>query len=315
MASQGYRDWLNAGRPYTLIRPAKAVQAALRGYGLTVYDYPNDAHLQANTPEDHTPFSVTGWPGPNKRWKARALDVMPRSGSATHRKENADIARQLIRDRDAGVDGAMWIKYINWTDENGTCRQERWMDAARPLARTTRSSTDKGHIHISGRSDVDDDDRADGYDPMARLQGRDYSVADSQLIANAERGITALVAGTDPVQFDFPWNEQASEGFPNPLRQMTAKLDTLIAAAAADETRDVAAVAAINSLVATIQTGGASISAEPIIAAIEAVRAQTHAEVVQLQQELAAARAENQELRAALQAANAGRQPDSLSAE
>ena len=126
MASQGYRDWLNAGRPYTLIRPARAVQAVLRGYGLTVYDYPNDAHLKANTPEDHTPFSVTGWPGQNRRWKARALDVMPRSGSRLHRKENADIARQLIRDRDAGVPGAMWIKYINWTDENGACRQERW---------------------------------------------------------------------------------------------------------------------------------------------------------------------------------------------
>jgi hypothetical protein len=67
----------------------------------------------------------------------------------------------------------MWIKYINWTDENGTCRQERWTDAGAPLRRTTRSSTDKGHIHISGRSDVDDDDRADGYDPIARMRGED----------------------------------------------------------------------------------------------------------------------------------------------
>ncbi|MET7417438.1 hypothetical protein [Dactylosporangium sp. NPDC005555] len=315
MASQGYRDWLAAGQPYTLIRPAKAVQRTLRGYGLTVYDYPNEEHQKANTPEDHTPYSVTGWPGTNKRWRARALDVMPRSGSATHRKENADIARQLIKDRDAGHPGAMWIKYINWTDEKGNCNQERWTDAASPLRRTTRSSSDDGHIHISGRSDADDDDRADEYDPIGRLQGRDYSVADSQLIANAERGITALVAGTDVIQFDFPWSDQAGQGFPNPLRQMAVKLDALIAAAAADETRDVAAVAAINSLIASIQTGGASISAEPIIAAIEAVRAQTHAEVVKLQEELAAARAENANLVAALKVANAGRQPDGLSAE
>ncbi len=170
MVSQGYRDWLNAGRPYALIRPAKAVQATLRGYGLTVYDYPNDAHLKANTPEDHTPFSVTGWPGSNRRWNARALDVMPRSGSAAHRKENADIARQLIRDRDAGHPGAMWIKYLNWTNESGVCLQERWTDAGAPLRRTTRSSSDKGHIHISGRSDVDNDARADGYDPVARMR-------------------------------------------------------------------------------------------------------------------------------------------------
>lgn len=176
MASQGYTDWLNAGRPYALIRPAAAVQAALRGYGLTVYDYPNAEHLKANTPEDHTPFSVTGWPGQNRRWKARALDVMPRDGSTAARRENAGIARQLIADRDAGVPGAMWIKYINWTDEDGACRQERWMAPWDPLVRTTRSSSDKGHIHISGRSDADDDARADDYDPYARMQGAEMAL-------------------------------------------------------------------------------------------------------------------------------------------
>lgn len=134
-------------------------------------------------------------------------------------------------------------------------------------------------------------------------------------IANAERGITALVAGTDPVQFDFPWNQQARDGFANPLRQMAAKLDALLAAAAADETRDLAAVAAINSLVAAVQGGGAVLEAEPIIAAIQAVRAQTHAEVVALQEEPAAARAENLALSEALKAATADRQPDSLTAE
>lgn len=178
MASQGYRDWLKAGRPYTLIRPAKALQASLRGHGLTVYDFPNDAHLQANTPEDHTPFSVTGWPGQNRRWNARALDVMPRVNvpAAAAAKENADIARQLIRDRDAGVPGAMWIKYINWTSETGACSQERWTTDGQPLKRTTKSSTDRGHIHISGRSDVDDDDRADTYDPIRRLAGVDTPI-------------------------------------------------------------------------------------------------------------------------------------------
>lgn len=176
MASQGYRDWLKAGRPYTLIRPAKAVQKTLRGYGLTVYDYPNGAHLTAAKPEDHTPFSVTGWPGTNARWNARALDVMPRSTSLAHRKENADIARQLIKDRDAGLAGAKWIKYINWTDEVGVCQQERWTDSTLPNKRTTRTSTDRGHIHISGRSDADDDDRADTYDPVRRMAGIDTPI-------------------------------------------------------------------------------------------------------------------------------------------
>jgi hypothetical protein len=298
MASQGYRDWLSAGRPYTLIRPAKAVQATLRGYGLTVYDYPNDTHLQAAPPEDHTPFSVTGWPGQNRRWKARALDVMPRADSAAARNENAAIARQLIRDRDAGVPGAMWIKYINWTDEFGICRQERWTNAAAPLQRATKVSSDRGHIHISGRSDVDDDTRADEYDPIARLQGKEYSVSDSALIDNAERGVTALIAGTDPIQFDYPWNDQAAKGFPNPLVRLEKKVDALLAAAAADETRDRAVAAAIAA-------AGGDVDAVPIIAAIHAVADQVHADVEQLQQRLAAAEAHNVQLAAALAAAGA----------
>lgn len=173
MPSQGYYDWIDAGRPYTLIRPAAAIVAILRGHGLTVYHYPNDAHLKATVPEDHTPFSVTGWPGMNRRWFARGVDVMPRSGSDAHLKESADIARQLIKDRDAGHPGVMWIKYLNWTDEHGVCRQERWTDALHPFYRTTRLSGDRDHIHISGRSDADTDDRADTYDPIARMNGDD----------------------------------------------------------------------------------------------------------------------------------------------
>lgn len=167
MATQDYYDWDAKGRPYTLARPLKMVQTTLRGYGLTVYDYPNEEHQKASNPQDHTPYSHTGWPGTSKKYIGHALDVMPRSDSYEHRKENADIARQMIKDRDAQYPGAMWIKYINWTDENGVCRQESWKDK-----RTSSSSSDKGHIHASGRSDIDNDVRADGYDPVARMRGQ-----------------------------------------------------------------------------------------------------------------------------------------------
>jgi hypothetical protein len=230
MASQGYRDWLKAGKPYTLIRPANAIVVVVRGYGITVYHYPNDAHLQANTPEDHTPFSVTGWPGANRRWNARGVDIMPRSDSFAHRKENADIARQLIKDRDAGVPGVMWIKYINWTDEWGNCNQVRWTDAANPLKHTTRASSDRGHIHISGRSDIDNDDRANGYDPIARMKGQDME--SDPLTQNAERGVTALYTGADPVVFPAPWGNEPQTGseenpLPNPLVRLEKKIDDL----------------------------------------------------------------------------------------
>lgn len=193
MTSDGYKDWLAAGRPYTLIRPAKAVQATLRRHGLTVYDYPDTGHLTATVPQDHTPFSATGWPGANRRWNARGLDIMPRSDSAAGRKENADIARQFIRDRDAGVPGVMWIKYLNWTDEKGACRQERWTDKANPNRRTTISSNDKGHIHISGRSDADSDTRADTYDPIARMNGVSPMATAAEYAAhNADAALYAL---------------------------------------------------------------------------------------------------------------------------
>lgn len=236
MATAAYTTWVRLGEPYTLARPLAQTQKSLRAYGLIVYDYPNEEHQKANTPEDHTPYSVTGWPGTNKKYVARAIDVMPRNGTAAAKKENADIARQMIRDRDAGYPGAMWIKYINWTDEKGNCQQVRWTDSANPLKHTVRSSSDVGHIHVSGRSDIDNDTHADGYDPLARSKGG-YSVGDSQLIANAERGVTAIVANTDRIKFDNDWPNSGmpADGFPNPIKKIQSSIDELAVAGVSDE--------------------------------------------------------------------------------
>jgi hypothetical protein len=167
MPTNAYRVWVQAGRPYVLMRPAKALKGRLQGHGYTVYDYPDEAHLEAATPEDHTPFSATGFPVDSAFGVGHALDVMPKADTAAARRELADLSRKLIHDRDNLVPGVRWIKYINWTDEHGVCRQERWMDPTNPRTRSTRSSSDKGHTHISGRSDADNDTRADTYDPYA----------------------------------------------------------------------------------------------------------------------------------------------------
>lgn len=294
MASQGYRDWLNAGRPYTLILPAADLQRTLRGYGLTVYDFPNDAHLQASTPEDHTPFSVTGWPGPNARWKARALDIMPREGvpDAQARAENAAIARQLIRDRSAGLPGVAWIKYLNWTDEQGYCQQVRWTTDGQPNKATTRRSTDKGHVHISGRSDADSDTRARGYDPIARMRGSalegdemanswtfvDQPPADEWRLSQGSEGYAGQARDT---ALAFAW--QAA----NETRENTERL---IAAAAADETRDLANTAAIKALGAALQAGaGVSFDTAQVLQAIKDAADTARTYVEQLQADLRAA--------------------------
>jgi hypothetical protein len=159
--SPAYYVWIGSGKPFTLMRPARALQAKLQARGLVVYAYPDDDHLKAKIPEDHTPFSATGWPVKSAFGIGHAIDIMPRADTVAGRAEAATIARKLIADRNAGVAGVLWVKYLNWTDEKGVCRQERWTPN-----HTTTSSTDKGHIHVSGRSDCDNDSRADNYDPL-----------------------------------------------------------------------------------------------------------------------------------------------------
>lgn len=305
MASAGYNDWVGAGKPYTLARPAKAVQATLRSHGLTVYDYPDDGHLKATKPEDHTPYSVTGWPGRNARWVARALDVMPRTDkngrvTAAAVKENADIARQLIRDRDAGMPGAMWIKYINWTNEDGDCWQERWTSGGN--TRTTSRSGDKGHVHISGRSDIDTDTRADGYDPVARMTGG-ASMAGTTFdsIHNPPwgdgdpRSLARLL--WEVFDLDHYKAREIAAKFPGSLPAMIVGLEVAIAMqGGADATRDAANTAAIKVLADVIKAGGGSVDTVAIVNAVTQEAEKTRTLIKQVQ-------AENLDLRAKLAAA------------
>jgi hypothetical protein len=53
------------------------------------------------------------------------------------------------------------LKYVNWTDSSGACWHTAWQSAE-----TTRTSTDKGHIHCSWRSDHTTCDHATGFDPF-----------------------------------------------------------------------------------------------------------------------------------------------------
>lgn len=103
------------------------------------------------------------------------------------------------------------------------------------------------------------------------------------------------------------WLDEAKTGYgaPRPasaLGKIHSKLDGLTAAAAADEQRDNAALAAITALTALIQNAGGSVDAAPIIAAVKAVGDDTHALVTRLQQDLVDARAELATVRAELEA-------------
>jgi hypothetical protein len=180
MASQGYYDWIKAGRPWTLAAPLVQLQRVLQGYGFTVYAYPDESHQKANLPEDHTSYSATGWPNTSPRWWAFAVDVMPKKSGGM--LELASIAQQIIRDKDVGYPGTEWIKYINWTDSTGKTWQTSWKPN-----KATRTSSDTGHIHVSGRSDKTQ--ATTPYDPIARLRGQGgRSDEDMGILAEGPKG-------------------------------------------------------------------------------------------------------------------------------
>lgn len=153
-------DWKAAGRPYVLARPCKDLKTLLKAAGYVVYDYPDDRHQLADPPQDHTPYSATGWPIASARWVGHAIDVMP-SGNLLPLPV---LARRIIAARDARRPGTEWIKYLNWTDEQGRCHHESWKSGIR----VTSGSDDKGHLHISARSDYDASDTVSrsGWNPL-----------------------------------------------------------------------------------------------------------------------------------------------------
>src|SRR5690242_8761145 len=124
--SQDYYDWLNAGRPSDTAQPILDLAKTLRAKGYTAYIIGNDDQMKAHQPEDHTPFSHTGWPQPCPRWWITALDVMPKNGDM---HDLANLARALMAAKDGGVEAADPIKYMNWTDEAGNCYHVSWESA------------------------------------------------------------------------------------------------------------------------------------------------------------------------------------------
>lgn len=153
-----YQQWVSAGRGWTAATPIAQLADALRRHGYTVYILGDSSHLLASTPEDHTPYSATGWPVASPRGYVHALDIMPAGGSLP---SLAALGAQLAADKTSGV--ATWVKYMNWSPAGKGCQHWSW----EPRLSVTPSS-DAGHIHLSIRSDATHTDIG-GYDPVARM--------------------------------------------------------------------------------------------------------------------------------------------------
>lgn len=180
MPSKGFYEWVMAGRPYVDARPVAKIAETLRRHGYTVWTRGDESHMQALTPEDHTPFSVTGWPEPSPRWYGHALDVAdPAQTGRPDLPSLADLGAQLFKDKLADVPGARCVKYMNWEPygASGPCYHDEW----EPTHRRT-PSTDRGHLHLSIRSDMTSSRLSDDYDPLEALMA--ITPADAKLIVD-----------------------------------------------------------------------------------------------------------------------------------
>lgn len=179
MVTTEYRDWVADDKPWIVAQPIADIASALRRHGYTVYTIGNEDHLTANPPEDHTPYSATGWPVPAPYPVVNACDIMPPTAGQRSKLDGrllpslAQLGAQLRTDRLSGHTAMTWLKYINWEPGDGTCWHDSWQPG---YAR--RASTDRGHIHLSGRSDLITSTMAAGYDPVARIRGDDIPTTD-----------------------------------------------------------------------------------------------------------------------------------------
>lgn len=138
MTSAQHQAWITEGSVWHMAEPIDELRRAI----IAVWNPPpdtlgtlgDDAHLDAEPPEDHTPYSETGWPIGTPHGIVTALDYNGPGWEA--------LFDHLINQRMAGR--MMWIKYINFRGIH-----HRW----EPDYQSSTSSDWKGHGHLSIRSD------------------------------------------------------------------------------------------------------------------------------------------------------------------
>lgn len=217
MATQAYWDWRNAGRPFRVARPIAELVTMARNAGVPVLGtIGNEDHLQAPTPEDHTPFSATAWPIKLPDYVVTAGDF----GDGPH-------SDRLLADARAGR--LPWAKYFNFRRVNYSVRRN-WEG---------RSNSDS-HLHVSIKSDHTYVSLG-GYNPFTGQQAEDDVNADQdRQLRSAEFRLHHLFQLDDTVEGD-PFGgtyeiklvqllrrlDQRSESAESRLAVLEARLDEL----------------------------------------------------------------------------------------
>lgn len=143
MAVAMYYTWEAQGRPWHSCTPIREFSARLKqalpgavGYVWTLGD---DAHLESNRPQDHTPFSVTGWPWSSPYPVVFACDV---SHQPARGVDCWALVPYWLTEARAGR--MPWLKYIIWQAKRYDVRNG-WSPV--------NSSGHFTHAHLSGRTD------------------------------------------------------------------------------------------------------------------------------------------------------------------
>jgi hypothetical protein len=306
VSEQDRLEWERRGSPFRLMTPAADLRNVVRAHGYTVYDLGDEDHLNREPPEDHTPYSATGWPGTAAYGVGYAIDIMPPKAGARSKIDGKplpslqQLGAQLLKDRNAGVPGIRWLKYMNWEPQRnwgGPCYQEAWKPTYR-----RRDSSDRGHIHMSGLTGMENSTIGRGYDPVARIRGGDDPMA--ALNEQEQRTIHwVLTAGAATDNGKRGHLGVGIEEADARIKAAVAALARLEQAAARDEARDAAIQAAVGALTALVQAGGGNVDTAAILAEVRAAGDRTttvvaglHEQVAALEEQLATSRAERRDL-------------------
>jgi hypothetical protein len=203
-----YNAWQHDGSPFILCTPGQSLTATLTAHGYTVQSYPDQAHLTATPAEDHCPFSQTPWPGAQPYPHGMAIDIFGPNLAA--------VGAQIFGDTNADKPGTESIKYMNWTDSAGNCWHDKWEPN-----HVRTSSSDRGHIHISFRTDYVL--TATGYDPVAAMGG-------DGMVNIPQEQWDALIWRDDAVIHDRPEvGGGPYKGEPNDLHTHLVAIDATLA--------------------------------------------------------------------------------------
>lgn len=143
MAAAMLRVWESQGRPWRLCTPLLDMVGRLKvAYPRLVYGtLGDDAHLNAVPPEDHTPFSATGYPKTSPYPVVHALDVMH------HPESGVDAGKLFAYWLGEAKAGRMpWLKYLIW---QATIYDVRFGWRPQP------SGGHFDHVHLSSRTDAE----------------------------------------------------------------------------------------------------------------------------------------------------------------